>query len=112
MGAFIKNSDGVKSVLPNHTIYYKFGLSDSTETILLESNSRGSINVVMPGTGASDWPKKNLAPDVVIAVPYTSSKLSAEISVGDIGIGGFTAYLKNTGGTAAYFKVMWLAIWR
>lgn len=112
MGAFIKNSDGVKSVLPNPTIYYKFGISDSTETILLQSNSRGAINVVMPGTGASDWPKKNIAPDVVIAVPYTSSKLFAEISVGDIGIGGFTAYLKNTGGTSAYFKVMWLAIWK
>ena len=106
MGAFIKNSDGVKSVLLNHTIYYKFGLSDSTETILLESNSRGAIDVVIPGAGANDWPKKNIAPDIVIAVPYTSSKLSAEIAVGDIRIGAFTAYLKNTGGTSAYFKVM------
>lgn len=112
MGAFIKNSDGVKSVLPNPTIYYKFGLSDSTETILLASNSRGAIDIVIPGTGASDWPKKNIAPDVVIAVPYTSSRLSAEIAVGNIGIGRFTAYLKNTGGTSAYFKVMWLAIWK
>lgn len=51
MGAFIKNSDSFKSVLPNPTIYYKFGLSNSTETILLESNSRGAINVVMTGTG-------------------------------------------------------------
>lgn len=112
MGAFIKNSDGVKSVLPNPTIYHKFGLSNSTETILLESNSRGAITVAIPGTGASDWPKKNIAPDVVIAVPYTSSRLSAEIAVGDIGTGAFTAYLKNTGGTSAYFKVMWLAIWK
>lgn len=112
MGAFIKNSDGVKSVLPNPTIYYKFGLSDSSETILLESNSRGAINVVIPGAGARDWPKKDIEPDVVIAVPYTSSKLSAEIAVGDIRTGAFTAYLKNTGGTSAYFKVMWLAIWK
>lgn len=112
MGAFIKNSDGVKRVLPNHTIYYKFGLSDSTETILLESNSRGAISVVIPGAGANDWPKKSIAPDIVIAVPYTSSKLSAEIAVGDIRMGAFTAYLKNTGGTSAYFKVMWLAIWK
>lgn len=112
MGAFIKNSDGVKSVLPNHTIYYKFGLSDSTETILLESNSRGAISVVIPGAGANDWPKKNIAPDIIIAVPYTSSKLSAEIAVGDIRMGAFTAYLKNTGGTSAYFKIMWLAIWK
>lgn len=112
MGAFIKNSDGVKSVLPNPTIRYKFGLSDSSETILLASNSRGAINVIIPGAGASDWPKKDIAPDVVIAVPYTSSKLSAEIAVGDIRPGVFTAYLKNTGETSAYFKVMWLAIWK
>lgn len=112
MGAYIKNENSIESLLPNSEVCYKFGLSDSTETILLNSNERGTINVLMPGTGASDWPKKNVAPDVVIAVPYSSSKLSAEISVGDIGIGGFSAYLKNTGGSAAYFKVMWLAIWK
>lgn len=112
MGAYIKNENSIESLLPNSEVCYKFGLSDSTETILLNSNERGTINVVMPGTGASDWPKKNVAPDVVIAVPYTSDKLSAEISVGNIGFGGFSAYLKNTGGSAAYFKVMWLAIWK
>lgn len=86
----------------------KIGVSDA---VLVNSNARVTIEIQIPGVGASGFPGYGKVPDIVIAVPFNSSGLSAECAVADIRQGGFQALLKNSGGTASYFKVHWIAVW-
>lgn len=109
MGAFVKTASDICNLVPGIS-KCKYGLSENA--VLIDSNARGVLKVTIGVVGDDDPDIINNPPSVVLAVPYTSSNLSAEIAVGNLDVGNFTAYLKNTGASAAYFKVMWLAIWK
>lgn len=108
MGTYVKTESHVCNLTPGIS-KCKYGLSENA--VLIDSNSRGELKVIIPMVGDDHSDIINDPPDVVIAVPYNSSNLSAELSVGELKTGGFTAYMKNTGASASYFKVMYLAIW-
>ena len=74
----------------------------SSESVLINSNERADLTV--------NFEKGYVAPPIVIATPYTSTGGGVEIAVKNITNDGFTANMKNEGGSAAYFKVCYVAL--
>ena len=74
----------------------------SSESVLINSNERADLTV--------NFEKGYVAPPIVIATPYTSTGGGVEIAVKNITNDGFTVNMKNEGGSAAYFKVCYVAL--
>lgn len=80
---------------------YQIGLSEAS--VLIESGARSDLKVEFGYAFET-------VPDVILAVPYTSTGGGVEIAVKDFSRSGFTANMKNGGASAAYFKVCYLAV--
>lgn len=85
--------------------YFKdYEIALTTKSVLIESNARADLAVTFKKS-------RTIAPDVVIATPYTSTAGGVECAVKNFTKTGFVANMKNGGASAAYFKVCYLAIW-
>ena len=74
----------------------------SSESVAIGSGQRSDLVVT--------FPKTFKAVPVVVATVYTSTGGGCELAVKNITKTGFTANIKNNGGSTAYFKVSYLAI--
>lgn len=81
---------------------YETALSD--ESVLINSGARSDLAVTFSKSHVS-------APDVILATPFTSTGGGVECAVKNFTSTGFTANMKNSGASAAYFKVCYFAIW-
>lgn len=75
----------------------------SSESVLIDSNSRGELDVKFKTPLLS-------VPTYVVATPYVSmGNVGADIAVSKITALGFHASIRNQSATGAYFKVSYIA---
>lgn len=86
----------------------KHGISDA---IVLSYNTPSDIQIQIPGVGASDFPRKGVAPSVIIATTYNSEGSIGFCTITDIAAGTFSVRVQQDQSGSSYFRVHWLAIW-
>lgn len=75
----------------------------SSESVLIDSNSRGELDVKFKTPFLS-------VPTYVVATPYVSmDNVGADITVSKITALGFHVSIRNQSATGAYFKVSYIA---